>query len=86
MPITEKVKSMTDEFLKVIETELKKDYVSMMEELDQLFTMALANKGKLPSHRATRFKELLDKKHCYDVDLSHVFKGLDVGYLISNFL
>ncbi len=60
MPITEKVKSMTDEFLKLVETELKKDYVAMMEELDQLFLMSIAN--KLTTHRAERLNELLHKK------------------------
>jgi|Laugresu1bdmlbsd_1035121.scaffolds.fasta_scaffold137917_1 hypothetical protein len=83
MPITEKVKSMTDEFLKLVETELKKDYVAMMEELDQLFLMSIAN--KLTTHRAERLNELLHKKATYDLGLSHVVEGLDEGYVITPF-
>jgi hypothetical protein len=83
MPITEKVKSMTDEFLKLVETELKKDYVATMEELDQLFIMSLAN--KLTTHRAERLNELLHKKATYDLGLSHVVEGLDEGYVITPF-
>ena len=86
MPITEKVKSMTDEeFLKLVETELKKDYVAMMEELDQLFIMSLANNGKLTTRRAERLNELLHKKATYDLGLSDVVEGLDEGYVITPF-
>jgi len=82
MPITEKVKSMTDEFLKLVETELKKDYVAMMEELDQLFIMSRNN---LTKERAERLNELLTKKATYDLGFSDVVEGLDEGYVITPF-
>ncbi len=85
LSVLKNAKSM-QEVQRHVQNNLRDSYIAIMEELDQLFTMAVANKGKLSRERAERFSYLLDRKKFHDVENAHVVKGIDKNYLISTML